>query len=449
MSLRENQIQNLKEKIIQLVEKEKTSTGIKKFYYQSLRWLVMLYAEFIKDDVKVRAESLAFLMIFSLLPLIAGCFFIFTIFTQFGLVQEAIGGFVGSFLETFPVEHRELILEYTVKFKDAYLASIAGKSGTLGIFSLLILIWVGLQAFNNMDRTLNFIWSSDQVRPFLEKFRNFIVVAVAAPLVLTASLSVPLILRKIPATRLVLETVPLINTLLNSLIPLTLIFGTFTLLYKFVPVRKVIWKAALIGGAFSGVLLQLTNYGMQYYIKFGTNSAYGKAAILPLLGFWIFIVWIVIILGAEVSYLVQNEKYVIASHRSSPTLSEAEGLFLCLLTFQEVFESGAKPVDFESLFNKTGLSLRSLKKIIAFLESHNLIVEVAAHENTYVPRYSLAKEIKEETLAHFLEKFINENQTFKMESSHPLGQKFQQSLQLWTHSFANTKIKDFAAKKTV
>jgi membrane protein len=443
MSLRDIQIQKLKTQIVNLVEKERSSKGLKRFFLKVSRWLVMLYAEFIKDDVKVRSESLAFLMIFSLLPLIAGAFFIFTILTQFGLVQEAIGGFVNQFLENFPLEQRSMILEYTLKFKDAYLASIAGKSGTLGIFSLAILIWVGLQAFNNMDRTLNFIWSSDQERPFLEKLRNFIVVSIAAPLVITASLSVPLILRKIPATRSLLEQLSLINTLLNSLIPLALIFGTFTFIYKFVPVRKVQWKAALIGGAFSGVLLQLTNFGMQYYIKFGTHTAYGKAAILPLLGFWIFIVWIVIILGAEVSYLVQNEKYVIASHRHSPTLSETEGLLLCLLCFQESFDRGKNPVDFDYLFQKTGLSLSSLKNIIQFLESEQIVVEVTNRAQPTNTVFVLAREIKNESLSQFLEQYIGANQTLKMESRHPLGHKFQESLSLWTRSFSNTKIKDY------
>ena len=139
MSLRDQQILRLKNSVVTLVEKEQASTGIQRIFYKALRWLMMLYVEFIKDDVKVRSESLAFLMIFSLLPLIAGCFFIFTILTQFGLVQEAIGDFVTRILETFPEDQRSLILEYTLKFKDAYLASIAGKSGTLGIFSLAIL----------------------------------------------------------------------------------------------------------------------------------------------------------------------------------------------------------------------------------------------------------------------------------------------------------------------
>ena len=132
------------------------------------RWMLLLYHEYIADDVRIRAESLAFLMIFSFLPLVAGLFFLFSLFAQFGMVQDAIGDFIQRALVTIPEQHRAWLEHYVLQFKDAYLQNLAQKSGSIGIFALFILIWVGLQTFNNVDRTLNRIWGAERERPFLE-----------------------------------------------------------------------------------------------------------------------------------------------------------------------------------------------------------------------------------------------------------------------------------------
>lgn len=446
MSLRDEQLEKLHKRVLHLYEVEKSTLSpfLKKKLARAARWVLMLYHEYIKDDVKVRAESLAFLMIFSLLPLIAGFFFIFTIFTQFGMVQESIGSAVNNVLQALPAEHREVLLEYTLKFKDMYLQSIESKSGTLGIFSLLILGWVGLQAFTNIDRTLNFIWSSDQERPFLEKLRNFIVASVVAPIAITASLSLPLILQKIPATRELLSQVPIIVKLLNSLIPLALILATFTALYKLVPVRRVRWNSAFAGGLFAASLLQLSNIGMQYYFKFGTHSAYGKAAILPLLGFWIFVVWIIVILGAEVSFLVQNEKQILASHKTSPTLSETQGLLSAVALFQDHHDNAKGPVSQEHLFARTGLDSRGIKNILRFLKNSEIIAETQASDESSPANFVLARTIRSASLSEILQKYLITTGTGpKAENADSrVDSLFDENLQHWIQMFSGKKVSD-------
>ncbi len=446
MSLRDENLEKLHKKIIHHFEIETNANlpWIRRKFSRSLRWALMLFGEYVRDDVKVRAESLAFLMIFSLLPLIAGCFFIFTIFTQFGMVQEAIGSAVSSVMATLPEEHAQVLLEYTLKFKEGYLNSIESKSGTLGIFSLLILGWVGLQTFSNIDRTLNFIWSSDQERPFLEKVRNFIVASVVAPIVLTASLSVPLILQKIPATRELLFQIPLLMKLLNSLIPLALILATFTSLYKLVPVSRVRWSSALVGGVFAATLLQLSNIGLQYYFKFGTHTAYGKAAILPLLGFWIFVVWIIVILGAEVSYLFQNEKHILASHKSSPTISETQGLLSTVAFFQEAHDQARNPIGLDELFSRTGLSQKSIKNILRFLETEGIVVETATRNEESTLHYVLARSLRAQLLSELLSKYLERSGLGPKaeKGSDTVDSLFEKNLTAWINSFSDKRVSD-------
>jgi membrane protein len=376
MSLKTKKISQLSQRIRKIYDQErKTERGLKRYFLLIERWYLMLLHEFLRDDVKVRAESLAFLMIFSLLPLIAGAFFVFTVFTQFGFVQEALNEGMEKFLYNIPSAHRDFVRTYVLQFKDQYLESISSKSGTIGIFALFILIWIGLQTFGNIERMLNTIWSADRQRTFLEQVRNFLVVAVAAPLVLIAGLSVPMILGKIAEANPAFSRLPTLVVILKSFLTPLLVLLTFFSLYRYVPVRKVKWKNALVGALFATVSFEIANVLMRLYFSYGTNSAYGKAAIVPLIGFWIYVVWIIVILGAEVSYLMQNQKDIIYSSDIDPTLREGNALMALLAQLYLAMQKRENPVELDRLRACTGLASDRLQSVLDFLQKRKLIVE--------------------------------------------------------------------------
>lgn len=448
MSHRRRQSDDLAKKIrhFYALEKDATLSKGRRAYNSALRWMLMLYREGIKDDVKIRAESLSFLMIFSLLPLIAGTFFIFTVFTQFGMVQEALSNFLNHFLGTIPDENRRLVEEYVLRFKDAYLHTISGRSGKLGIFALAILIWVGLQTFNNIDRTINFIWSSDRERPFLEKARNFIVVSVGAPFVIIASLSIPLVLRKLDVTRDIFLHFPVLFSLMNFFIPIALIFGIFALLYRYVPVRRVRWKSALVGSVFAATCLQITNAIMHLYFQIGTNTAYGKAAVVPLICFWIYLVWIIVIVGAELSYLVQNEQFVIQSLPFSHSFYEGECLLVIMSLLQKNFEAGHGPVTWTMLFQRTYLQGRGLKRIVDYLEERKMLIPVALTASTLENEYTLARSLRNTQVAEILRDFMLDQRRRLKDCS--ISDDYYQSLEHWLQFFGNRTIGEYLRQDT-
>lgn len=441
MSLKKRQIDGMFQRVLAWHDREANAANrLERTYAWTVRWLLMLQRKFIADDVKVRAESLSYLMLVSILPLIAGFFFFMTIFTRLGLVQEALQSFVDNLLSTVPEEHRAFINDYTVKFKDAYLETLSGKSSQLGIFALLILFWVGLSTFSNIDATINHIWGSDHARRWLEKIRNFIVTSVGAPFALISALSVPLILRKIPATARLLETFPVVLTLMNIFIPILVIFATFTMLYKFVPVTRVTWRSALYGGAFSAVLLQIANMGMNLYFRIGTNTAYGKAAILPLIAFWIYVGWIIVILGAEVSYLVQNERVLLLRLLPSPTIHEVEARLSILARLQSSFDAGSGPVAFDTLLGFSKLNPALLRDLLHELIARNDVLLVDDGSDDEDSKYGLARSMRERRVADELRAILFENRQ-GVESSE-VGGAFMHSLESWLSSYKDTTFGD-------
>ena len=397
----------------------------------------MLYHEYVKDDIRIRAESLAFLMMFSLLPLIAGGFFIFTVFAQFDMVQEAMSSGLDRFLSTIPDNHRAFVLEYVLRFKDAYWASVGAKSSRIGIFAFFVILWIGLQFFNNVDRTLNYIWSSDRTRPALEQIRNFLVVSVGAPLALIATLSLPFILRRLPVTGALFERAPWMVPLLNWVLPLLLLFGIFAALYRYVPVRRVRWNSALGGAAFASIALQIVNFGMNIYFRHFTQTAYGKAAVVPLIAFWIYVVWIVVILGAKVSFLMQNGADVLASVDRSPTLRESEALLLLLVHFQESHSKGRNPVRFEDLRDMTEIDAYALRALLDYLQQEKWIVECVPSKKTTEGEYALARSTDGVRMGQILEKFLGHSQPIADER---IRATWSASLEAWCGSLKETPL---------
>jgi membrane protein len=439
MSTQTRRLEKISERIRRIYQEEQTETRpLRRRWLWLMRWSYLLYHQFIADDVRIRSESLTFLMIFSLLPLTAGAFIVFTLFTQFGMVQEAIEDGLDGFLDTIPDDHRDFVLGYIMKGKDAYIDSLGHKSSSFGIFVLFILIWVGLKFFNNIERTLNHIWSADRERAFVEQLRNFLVITIAAPIVLIGGLSLPLILHNLAATQY-LDNLRLLSALLAHIVPTVLIFLTFFSLYKYVPVRRVRWRSALCGALFATVFLQLTNLGMRLYFRVGTNSAYGKIAVIPLVGFWIYVVWIVVILGAELSYLMQNQGEVLASTPHEPTFREGEALLIVLKEMDEAFHSARNPVGFETLQQLSGLKASRLRLLLRHLKDRQLILECTKDGYHLEGFYVLARDLAEVPVSALLSDFFAASWR---RSGQTLGDAWQSSLQRWAETFQTLRIKN-------
>lgn len=429
-----NELKTIARRVVLL----RRQTGI---WAKTQRWFWMLYHEFLRNEVQIRAQSLAFLMVFSLLPLIAGAFFIFTFLAQFGMVQDALARGMENLVSGIPIEQRTAIQEYILQFKDAYLANLTEASSSVGIFALFVLLWVGLQAFNNLDSTLNYLWSSDRERPLAEKIRNFIVISVVAPVLLIAGFSVPLILSRISVTQFFLQRFTLLGVLLNYVVPLSLLFGIFLVMYRYVPVRRVWWKSALWGAFFATLTLEITNLLMRFYFQVGTNSAYGKAAAVPLIGFWIYLLWIVVILGAQVSFLIQNEEDVFAVVEDEPTLRQGQGLLWILSALFRSFHQGEGPISFEALRKISHLNSFGTRYCLRYLMRQKLVIETIDRKTGEGGCYSLARDTEGISLQQVLHEF------YECPSDRPsveIERIWSESVQQWLAFFEKTKVSELA-----
>jgi len=259
----------------------------------------MLYYELIRDDVLIRSESLSYFTLFSLMPIVAGLFLLMKEFFKSPSIQSDLQDLIGRILEPLPPEHREHLLALLFGVKDIYLQRISTGSSTLVCFAFVVLIVIVGKVYINLEDLMNRIWSAPQNRPWFERVRNLILGMMILPTLIFVALSIPNLLDHFAEASL--------GTFVKKGLPAVLLMSGLFFLFRYFPNVDVKPKNAIKGALLSGVLFFISNTLLTAYFRFGTLSFYGKAGVFPLLAFFVYVSWVIVMVGAEWSYVLQNE----------------------------------------------------------------------------------------------------------------------------------------------
>lgn len=235
------------------------------------------------------AASLTFTTVLSLVPLATVALAIFTAFPMFDRMQMSLQGYlIDSF---FPETLSETILTYVTQFSD--------KAKGLTAVGIVFLVITALTTMFTVDRVFNQIWNVKRQRSAMNKVVLYWAVLSLAPVLIGLSISV--------STALIGETMSGVNPVLGgmfpalNLIPLVLTVLAFAFIYRIVPNRAVHWKDALVGGLLAAVLFEVSKRAFAAYIThFPSYTAlYGALAAFPIFLLWIYVSWIIVLLGAS------------------------------------------------------------------------------------------------------------------------------------------------------
>ena len=168
----------------------------------------------------------------------------------------------------------------------------------LGWWGFAVVMSLAFALFSTLERTINRIWRVTRTRSLLIKFTMFYTLATLGPALMLYSLAQPFVAG---VTRVI--SLPVLSTTLG-----------LVLLNRYMPNTKVRWRAALVGGVVSAVLIELGKLGFGYYatrMALQTyEGVYGSLAMLPILVVWSYLSWSVILLGAELTVVVQRRRVI-------------------------------------------------------------------------------------------------------------------------------------------
>ena len=252
---------------------------------------------FFRDRCIQWAAALAYYTLIGLVPVLVA---LFSLIKGLGLHR----GLTPFIVRTIGAGSPEVALQI-VKFLDAtHVAAV-------GVLSLLAAVLALFGILGNAELCFNTIWGGVKGRPLLRKVRAFMGVAVAAPGMLLLAMAATTFLRRGTWAWSFFEELYLGDAVLFGLrlVPYGLLWLSFTMLYTGLPNRPVRLRSAVVGAVVAGSLWQLAQWGyVTFVIKIVRYSAfYGALWQLPILLAWIYVAWLIILFGAEVCRVHQEE----------------------------------------------------------------------------------------------------------------------------------------------
>ncbi|MBI5482149.1 MAG: YihY family inner membrane protein [Deltaproteobacteria bacterium] len=256
------------------------------------RLMSHIFRQWGRDRCPSQASALSFETAFSMVPCLAVAF---ALLKATGAL-EARSALVEFLSKNMLPAYGDSIGKFLIQFSDNINAGVLGTIGTIGAFIISYFV------FHELEHIFNDIWRVTQRRSLLNKAVIFYTLITLAPSL--TGLSMYHTARYWSLNRGVV----------GWLAPIGLVWVALVLANRLLPRAKVKWSSAAIGALISAVLFEVLKRGVAVYLvdlMFRRYTGiYGALALLPLLLLWIYVTWLVVLLGAEVAYAVQNFHYL-------------------------------------------------------------------------------------------------------------------------------------------
>ncbi|MES9857336.1 MAG: virulence factor BrkB family protein [Sedimenticola sp.] len=253
-------------------------------------FLRLLFSRFSESQGLSSAASLTFTTLLSLVPLMTVGLAVFAAFPVSDQIEEKVQSFL---FENFMPASGEVL--------KAYLQQFSSKASRLSSAGFAFLIVVALMMMASIDHAFNIIWRVQRKRSPLSIFMVYWAILSLGPLLIGGSVVVTSYLVTIP---ILSDAAATFSQRLLGLTPLLASTAAFSLLYIIVPNRRVLIRHAVTGGFLAALLFELAKKGFTLYLThFPTYEAiYGALAVIPIFLVWVYLSWVVTLLGAEFTY---------------------------------------------------------------------------------------------------------------------------------------------------
>ena len=373
----------------------------KSFLIKQLRVIIITLRRFDEDKCFLRASSLTFYTLLSIVPVAA---MLFGVAKGFGFERM----FRKELLEGFPGEAQQEVMTKVIEFAESMLE--ATKGGLIAGIGLIVLFWSVIKVLGYIETSLNDIWEIKENRTWGRKFSDYLAVMVISPLLIIVSSSATVfITSQITQLTNQIKLLGMISPLIFmsfKLIPYVLIWILFSVIYILMPNTKVNLKAGIVSGIIAGTIFQIVQWA---YISFqvGTakyNAIYGSFAALPLFLFWVQISWWVVLLGAELSFAIQNVgtyEYKLDSSKISHTFKKLLTLRVAHLLIGN-FARCETPLTDSQISMRLEMPIRLLHQILHDLVESGLFIETRTKDDSTFG-YQPACDIKKLTISSIVE----------------------------------------------
>jgi membrane protein len=270
----------------------------KKLLVTVLRLLLKIGQEFLNGEIPLRASSLVYTTLLTLVPILAVAF---SVVKAFG-VHNMLLPFMRKFLAPLGEKGDEIAFD-VIGYVDRI------NVGLLGMIGLGVLFYTAMNTVQQVEDSFNYLWQVSEKRSLLRRFRDYMSVLLAGPVLIVSALGVTTSVMNNSIAQKIISMEPFGTVLfyIGELLPYILISAAFTFIYYLLPYTKVNFKSAVAGGVSAGILWQVGSWIFARFIVSSTqySAIYSGFAIVLLFMIWLYYNWVIVLTGVKISFYHQ------------------------------------------------------------------------------------------------------------------------------------------------
>jgi len=342
---------------------------------------LLFVREIIRDFYRVegtsRAAGLAFTTLISLIPLLVA--FSQILRNYFSKLYPDFKNQVDAFVN--------LIIPYQSAQIANHLNRFAENAEAASTFGAIVFLFVSFRMFMAVEATVNQIWRVSSLRGYRHKIRSFTMLLFWGPLLIGLSFT----------TSSSLQSNKYLGPLLNNeftitIVTIVVLCIAFTMLFWLVPGTKVRFASAAFGAVVTAVLFELVRWGFGIYAEylFGgrLNVIYGTLGLMIIFLLALEMMWVVVLLGVEISYVHQNLQGLLRASEQQLTENPKYDVYFAIRSLVEIarrFELREDAPSSYRLAQEFGATDRQMLLVLRKLEDRKLVKEIGGDWTGFVP----------------------------------------------------------------
>jgi len=357
-----------------------TRSPAETYLVRALRWVYALVREVTEGGLNYRAMGLVYTTLLSLAPLLAVSF---SVLKAFGVHNQ---------LKPFLMEVLAPLGEKGAELTGTIIGFVENiQVGVLGAVGLAMLMYSVIALLEKIEDSFNQIWRTSEARGWIRRFSDYLSILLIGPVLIfsalgvTASMASTELVQKIIA----LEPFGTVYYLVGLIIPYVLIIAAFTFVYIFMPNTRVKFISALTGGICAGLAWKSVGWGFGaiFAESASYNAIYSGFAIVILFMIWLYLSWLILLLGGAISFYRQHPRYLrYKSRRPKLSHRQREYLgFLLMYLIGKSYYAGNPPWTLTALADAVSMPWEVVSQTLHVLRKGHFLVSMHTEQDSFLP----------------------------------------------------------------
>jgi len=367
--------------------------GLRRIVIVVARVLVVLSRRFLQGELNLRAMSLVYTTLLSVVPLLAVSFSVLKGFGVHNQLEPVLLNFLAP-LGPKGVEIADNVISFVENI----------KVGVLGSLGLALLLYTVVSLTQKVEESFNYVWQVDRLRGLAQRFSSYLSVILVGPFLMFTAVGISAAIMNTDIVQQLIGIEPFGYLIASGskLVPYLLVIAAFTFIYALIPNTRVNFIPALMGGVLAGVLWESSGWVFAHFIATSSRYAaiYSGFAILMLLLIWLYLNWLILLVGAQVAFYIQYPQYL----SREPVRLQLSNRLQERLTLQLMFMIADNylkqrdPWTLEEMVQYLGLPMQPVHQVLRLMCEAGFVSDTNSEPPAYLPR----RDIDSITIAEML-----------------------------------------------